>query len=256
MNRRKVSAWLNLVAFVVVLVVNGLSGALPLNGKTQAEISDNFDVYIVPAGYAFSIWGLIYLLLIGFVIYQLLPAQRDNVRLARVDYLFVLSCVANASWIFVWHYERFVLSLVAMLMLLGSLSAIYVRLGIGKSVVNLSERVFVRLPFRLYLGWISVATIVNAASLLGYVGWGGWGISEPLWAVIMLIVATGLAALVVQLRNDVAYALVVLWAFVAIGVRHWETRLVGIATVVAAACVLAIAIAAVLRPGRGPGRPL
>lgn len=248
MKKQTVRVWVNLLALLAVLVVNGLANALPLNGQTTGEISDSFDVYFVPAGYVFSIWGLIYLLLIGFVIYQLLPSQRDNPWLSRVGYLFTLSCLANAAWIFLWHYEYFILTLVAMVTLLVSLIAIYVRLGIGKVAVDVSERLLARLPFRVYLGWVTVATIANVTSVLDYVGWNGWGISEPLWTIVMLVVATALTALMVQLRNDVAYALVVLWAFIGIAVRHWDTRLVGIAAAVAAACVAGLAILAALQP--------
>ena len=93
----------NLLATVATITINGLANALPLNGQTTGEISDRFDVYFVPAGYVFSIWGLIYLALSAFAVYQALPAQRENPHLRRIGYLFALSCVANSAWIFLWH---------------------------------------------------------------------------------------------------------------------------------------------------------
>ncbi len=242
MKRRTLRVWLNVVALVGMIIVNGLANTLPINGLTTGEVSDSFDVYFVPAGYVFSIWGLIYLGLIGYGIYQLFPKQRGNPRLERVGYLFVLSCLANSAWIFLWHYQRFGWTLVAMFTLLASLIAIYERLGIGKESVGFVERLLVRWPFSVYLGWISVATIANVTSVLDYVGWGAWGISEKVWAVIMLVVATALTAVMIRLRRDIAYALVAVWAFVGIAVRHWATPTVGVAAAVAAACVAAMIV--------------
>ena len=137
----------NVVITIAVIVVNGLANALPLNGQTTGEISDRFDVYFVPAGYVFSIWGLIYLGLIAFTVYQALPSQRDNPHLKRIGYLYALSGVANIVWLFLWHYEQFVWTIVAMLVLLLSLIAIYVRLEIGRTRVPAVEAWLVRVPF-------------------------------------------------------------------------------------------------------------
>ena len=219
----------NVLAVVGTIAINGLANALPLNGLTTGEISDRFDVYFVPAGYVFSIWGLIYLALIGFAVYQALPAQRENPRLRRVGYLFAVSCVANVAWLFLWHYERFLLTVVAMGTLLLSLIAIYLRLGIGRTRVPAAERWLVRVPFSIYLGWVTVATIANVTSLLDYVNWSGWGVSPEAWTVIMLIAATGIASAVSLTRGDVAYMLVIVWAFAGIGVKHAGTPVVAIA---------------------------
>jgi len=219
----------NAVAFIAVVVVNGLANALPLNGQTTGEISDRFDVYFVPAGYVFSIWGLIYLALTGFVVYQALPGQQGNPRLRRVGFLFPLSCVANAAWLFSWHYEAFSLSMVAMTALLLLLIRIYLRLETGRTSIPAAETWLVRVPFSIYLGWISVATIANASSLLDYLGWGGWGISPEIWTVIMLVAATGITAAVGFTRGDVAFGAVIVWAFVGIAVKHAGTPIVSIA---------------------------
>jgi benzodiazapine receptor len=214
------------LAVIATIVVNGLANALPLNGQNTGEISDRFQVYFVPAGYVFSIWGLIYIGLILFAIYQALPSQRDNPRLERIGYPFALSCAANIVWIFLWHYEFFVLTLVAMLSLLGLLIAIYLRLGIGQVKVSAGERWLVHLPFSVYLGWVSVATIANVTDVLDYLQWGGWGLPPQWWAVIMLVVGVGLAFAMGLTRGDAVYMLVVIWAFAGIAVKQSAAPLV------------------------------
>lgn len=226
MNKDVVRQWANLIAFAFTVTVNGLANALPLNNQTTGEISDSFQVFFVPAGYVFSIWGLIYLALAGFVVYQLLPAQRQNPGLRRIGYWFVISCLANGIWIFLWHYEYFALTLVAMLVLLISLLQIYLRLDIGRSKVSASERFFIHLPFSIYLGWITVATIANATSLLDYLNWNGWGVAPEIWAVIMLVVAAVVSLAMAWLRADIAYLLVIIWAVVGIAVKQADTILV------------------------------
>lgn len=228
MKRDILRQTVNVVAVVAVILVNGLANALPLNGQTTGEISDRFQVYFVPAGYVFSIWGVIYLALLAFAVYQALPARRDNPHLRRVGYLFAASCVANIAWLFLWHYEQFVLTLVAMFALLLLLITIYLRLEIGRVVVSPAEKWLVHVPFSIYLGWISVATIANVTAVLDYLGWSRWGISDEVWAVIMLLVVGGLAAAVSLTRGDVAYSLVLMWALAGIAVKHSGTSLVAV----------------------------
>jgi benzodiazapine receptor len=218
----------NLLATAATIVVNGLANALPINGQTTGEISDRFRVYFVPAGYVFSIWGLIYLALIAFAVYQALPAQRENPHLRRIGYLFALSCVANSAWIFLWHYELFELTLVAMFGLLLSLIAVYLRLDIGRVRVSTAEKWLVHIPFSIYLGWITVATIANVTSVLYYLNWNGWGIRPEVWAVIMLVVGACIASAVSISRGDIAYVLVIVWAFAGIAVKHAATPIVAI----------------------------
>ncbi|MGC8787315.1 MAG: tryptophan-rich sensory protein [Anaerolineae bacterium] len=233
---------LNLLAFLGAVTVNGLANALPINGQTTGEISDRFPVYFVPAGYVFSIWGVIYLGLLGFDIYQLLPAQRDNQRLARIGYWFILSCLANGVWILLWHYEFFALTVAVMLILLASLIAIYLRLDIGRARVKAAEKWLVDIPFSIYLGWITVATVANVTALLSYWNWSGWGIPPQVWAAIMLLIATGITVMMIWTRRDLAYALVIVWAFVGIAVKHVATPLVAWTAGLLAVAVAAIAV--------------
>jgi hypothetical protein len=226
MNKEIWRQSINLLAAIVTIAFNGLANALPLNGQSTGEISDRFQAYFVPAGYVFSIWGLIYIGWLAFAIYQLLPAQRDNPRLQRIGYLFAVSGAANMAWLFLWHYEYFVLTVAAMLILLLLLIAIYVRLRIGQIQVAPLERWCVDIPFSVYLGWITVATIANVTAVLNYLQWDGWGLSPETWTVIMLIAGFCIASAVSLTRGDVAYMLVIVWAFVGIAVKHADVPVV------------------------------
>jgi benzodiazapine receptor len=237
----------NVLAVLVTIAINGLANALPLNGLTTGEISDRFQVYFVPAGYVFSIWGLIYLALVAFAVYQALPAQRENPRLRRIGTLFALSCLANVAWLFLWHYEVFPLTLVAMVTLLLSLIVIYLRLEIGRAHVSAAEKWLAHVPFSIYLGWVTVATIANVTSVLDYANWDGWGISPEAWTVIMLVAGTAIAAAVGFTRGDVVYMLVIVWAFVGIAVKHAGTPVVAIAAWVTAAVVAVMLVVGAVR---------
>jgi hypothetical protein len=234
MNRPIVRQIVNVIATLIALAVNILANALPLNGKNTGAISDQFKVYFVPAGYVFAIWGVIYIGWIAFAAYQALPSQRDNPRLQRIGYWYALSGIANAAWLFFWHYELFALSLITMLVLLGSLIVIYLRLDIGRAAVSGAERWAVDVPFSLYLGWITVATIANATSLLDYLKWDGWGIAPQVWAAIMLGAASAIALTMSLMRRDVAYLLVLVWSFIGIAVKQADTQIVMVAAWVAA----------------------
>ena len=203
-----------------MIVVNALANALPINGQNTGEISDRFDVYFTPAGYVFSIWGLIYLGLIAYAVYQALPAQRENPRLRRIGWWVVIGSLANTAWIFLWHYEVFPLTLPVMLVLLLTLIVIYLSLGINRVNVSTAERLAVHVPFSIYLGWITVATVANAAALLDYIKWNAWGISEVAWMWIILAAVLVIAVIVNFTRRDIAYALVILWAVAGIGIKH------------------------------------
>ena len=248
MNKDTVRQIMVVVAVLATIAINALANVLPLNGLNTGEISDRFQVYFTPAGYVFSIWGLIYLGLIAFAVFQALPGQQANPALRRIGPLFVLASAANISWLFFWHYEVFILTLPAMLILLVSLIAIYLRLDIGKASISPAERWLVHAPFSLYLGWITVATIANATSLLDYVQWGGWGIAEAAWLVIVLAVAVLIAAAVAWTRRDVIYLLVLVWAFAGIAVKHSAVATVAPAAWAATALVAALALGSLLRP--------
>jgi translocator protein len=242
-NRDSVRQWMNIFALVLMLIVNALANILPLNGITTREISDMFPVYFVPAPYVFSIWGVIYLALIGFAIYQVLPSQRDNRLLRRIGYWFALSCVVNSLWIFAWHWLLFPLTLVLMLLLLGVLIHIYRTAGNGRQQVVRAEKWMVQLPFSIYLGWISVATIANVTDFLYDAGWDGAGIAPQTWAVIMLVVAAVLGLVIIARHSDIAFTAVLIWAFVGIAVKHSAVMPVA-GTALAAAVIVVVGLVA------------
>ncbi len=249
MNNRIVHQVVNIVTLAITLTVNTLANTLPLNGQTTGEVSDKFPVRFVPAGYVFSIWGVIYLGLIGFVLYQALPAQRGNERIQRLWPWFAVSNLVNAIWLFCWHYEQFVLTEVFMLMLLACLVRIYTHLDRDRRESRGAQRWLVDLPFSIYLGWITVATIANTQDLLYSLGWNGSGISGEAWAVALLVVATAIGAAIAVPRGDWAYASVLLWAFIGIGVKQSDSSLVTTASWVAAVVVGVIIVVSLLRGG-------
>ena len=242
MRKDLVRQWVNVLAVVVTIAVNGLANALPINGQQTGEISDRFPVFFVPAGYVFSIWGLIYIGLIAFAVYQALPVQRTNPRLQRVGYWFALSCLANTVWILLWHYNLFPASLLVMLVLLASLVVIYLRLDVGRTTVGVGEKWAVNVPFSIYLGWITVATVANATAVLYHLQWNGFGISPEIWAVLMILAAAIICLAVILTRRDVAYSLVIIWALIGIAVKQGDRSQAVAAMAVGMAVVITVAL--------------
>jgi hypothetical protein len=235
--------WANLAALAVTLVANTLANALPLGGRTTGEISDSFDVLFVPAGYVFSIWGLIYLALIGFAVFQALPAQQANPAVRATGWWFALTCAANALWIVFWHYGYYALTLAVMLALLASLIVIYRRLAAVRPAHG-ATRWLVHAPFSLYLGWISVATIANASALFAHWGWEGWPLSPVAWTVLMIAAAAGLALLMAYRHGDAIYAGVIAWALIGIFVKQAGLLPVAVAAMVGVGAAAAGALLA------------
>jgi hypothetical protein len=213
-----------IVAIIATLAVNTLSNLYPPGGKNVGEISNTVlaGVLITPANYAFIIWGVIYLGLIAYAVYQFHPKRRTNPQLQRVNQGLILACVAQVIWIFLFTLQYFAASILAMLVILAALIQIYRTLEIGRSRASRQRRWMVHIPFSLYLGWIAVATIVNIAATLYAAGWGGWGISPLAWTVVMMIVAILLGGVVLWQRRDVTFALVFIWALGAIAQRQTD----------------------------------
>ena len=239
------------VIVFITIIINVLADVLPINGLNTGAISDRFHVYFVPAGYVFAIWGLIYIGLIAYAIYQALPAQKNNPRLRATGWWVVLGGLANSIWIFLWHYEQFVGTLGAMFILLATLIAVYQGLEIGKNKVSSGEKWLVRVPFSIYLGWITVATVANVTDVLDVLKWNGFGIAPETWMLIMLGAVFIIAALMSLTRRDVAYALVLVWALVGIGVKFTDVSLVATAARWTAAMVaLTLAVSLFLPKSR------
>jgi benzodiazapine receptor len=247
MSKDTIRQFVNLLSVVLALSVNILASALPLNVQNTGEISDRFQVYFVPAGYVFSIWGIIYIGWIAFTVFQFLPSEKENPRLRRLGYLFALSNVANAAWLFCWHYNLFGLSVIVMLALLILLIASYLRLNVNRTSVAPLEYWCVDVLFSVYLGWITVATVANITDWLYLINWNGFGIPAQVWAVIMLAVASLLGLAMALMRRDVGYLAVLVWAFIGIAVKQTPAPLVVAGAWVAAILMLGLAIYSFIR---------
>jgi hypothetical protein len=219
---------LTLTAILGSIAVNSFSNKFPLNGVNIGNLSNTLfaPVQILPANYAFGIWGLIYIGLIAFGIYQFQPAQRRNPRLQRSGYLLVWASVAQCLWIYLFLARLFTLSTIAMLGILIPLMMMYRRLGIGQETVSRRSRWLIDIPISIYLGWISVATIVNVAIALYSLNGNAWGLPSSVWTVLMMIVSTIIAASVLTQGDDRAYALVIVWALIAIAIRQANIPLI------------------------------
>ncbi len=244
---KKTLAICNGVAFVFTVVMNYVSNTGVFNGQAMKTISDKYFNFFTPAGYAFSIWGLIYLGLLGFVFYTgrgLFKKVEDNSLLTKIGWWFVVSCIGNSVWVVVWLYELTALSSVVMLVMLFALAKIILNIGVGRVKFSVKDYFFVALPFSLYLGWISVAFIANMAALLTKLDWSGGGISAVNWTVVMIVVAGLLNLIMVLYRNIPEFGLVGIWAVIAISVSNanngGNTIIINTCYVVAA--ILAVAI--------------
>ena len=231
--------WANIIAFITTLIVNGLSNTTLIGGKTTAEVSNKYPTLITPAGYVFAIWGIIYILLGVFLMYQALPSQKDKPFQKQVSVLFILTSVFNIVWLFFWQNELLPISVAVIIAFLATLIAIYLRLNIGKSNVGLKEKLCVHVPFSVYLGWVTIATIANISITLVSVGWAGFGLSLQTWAILVLAVALILDLAVVATRRDIAYSLVFIWALAGISVNQSTNSTIVLTCEIAIAVIVA-----------------
>ena len=216
--------YLNLLFFAGMILVNYLANALPLNNKTTGEISGLYPNLFVPAGITFSIWGIIYLLLAGYVVVQF--TARSETIPAIVGWLFAISCIFNGLWIFAWHFEKLPLSLFIMTGLL--LSLIFINIQIRELSFGLTKA-----AFGIYLGWICIATIANVTALLVRYNWNGFGIPEEVWTIAMITAGTLIVVLTLLKLNNPFIGLVVVWAFAGIIInRHADYRIIALAALV------------------------
>lgn len=210
------------ITFILMVTVNALANILPIAGITTGAVSDSFPNLFAPAGITFSIWGIIYLLLALYTLYQLGMFQKNNSTdvslLKQVGSFFAFSSVLNSIWIFCWHYNVIFLSVILMLLILLSLIAIH--LVLRNKPMTLKERFFIKLPFSIYFGWITVATIANITALLVTMNWSGWGLSEPVWTSTLIIVGTLIGITTAILARDIPYVLTLIWAFAGILIKH------------------------------------
>ena len=224
MNKKEYLQVFNLLGFIATVIVNFLAILLPIGGMTTQELSDAIPNLFVPAGITFSIWSLIYIFLGIFSVYQIRDiTKKDKIEMKFVDnigYFFIIGSLANIVWIFVWHYQLVPISLIFMIILLISLLFIYLKLNIGKSEVPRIEKVAVHVPFSIYLGWITVATIANVTAVLVVFGVDGFGLVAEILTILVIAVALVITFAMLLIRKDYAYSLVIVWALLGIFIKQ------------------------------------
>ncbi|MGM0421307.1 MAG: TspO/MBR family protein [Bacillota bacterium] len=214
---------LNIIGLLFMLLINFLANYLPLNDIPTDEISDKYYNIFTPAGFTFAIWGIIYLaliILVGSLTLGLIRNKTKSLRyIDKVGYLFFISSLLNAIWLFTWHYDLIGLSVIIMVGLLTTLILIYRRINFG--VDNFG---WLTIPFSIYLGWISVATIANISAWQVAIEWQRFGLSESAWLIVLLTVVILLTLIFLKIRKDYAYTLVILWALLGILAKLVESR--------------------------------
>lgn len=209
--------------FLIMIIVNALANILPINGVNTGQVSDSYQNLFAPAGLTFSIWGVIYLLLALYTLYQIGLFQKsgNTVKfklLNKIGVIFSISSLVNTAWIFSWHYHLIPLSMILMLVILFCL--ILINQLIKNEQLIGREKLFIQLPFSVYFGWITVATIANATTLLVSLHWNGFGLSDATWAIIIIAVGMIIGLATMLKHRDNAYGLVLIWAYTGIWIKH------------------------------------
>lgn len=221
MSRASLLKWANVCAFLLMIAVNAAANLVPIGGNTTGEVSAAYPTLFAPAAGTFAIWGVIYVLMAVFVLFQLFP-QFSDARGAtlrdKVGPLFVVGCLANIGWIFAWHFRLIALSMVFMVALLVSLVIVNARLSLGETGALIGKvSVF---GFQVYLGWIVAATIANASVLLVQLEWDGFGVSPEIWTIVVLIAGLIVGVLLTLVGNAPFATMGVAWAYVGILARY------------------------------------
>ena len=211
------------IAYVAMIVVNYLANSLPINNLSTGAISDSYPNLFAPAGLTFSIWGLIYLLLGIYLVYQFVSLGKKSSKkkesfLNKLNILFIATSVANISWIFAWHYDLIGLSVLIMAALLILLIRIADTLRVEK--MKTVETLLISVPFSIYFGWITVAAIANITVFLVSINWNGFGIAEFIWTIMILLVGALIGILRMNKDRSIAYGLVLIWAYLGILLKH------------------------------------
>jgi len=238
MNSKKMLIVGNVIAVFSFIIVNVLANIIPIGGNYTGDIADNIPNLFVPTGLTFAIWGVIYILTACFAIYQLadlfgkIESKSDYIQ--KIGFWFILGSIGNIAWIFLWHYEQILWSMIPILVLFVSLLMIYLRLNIGKSKASKKERYYIHLPISVYLGWLTVATIANLTAVLVTLEVGGLFLGEVLWTVLVIVVAMIITLLILYNRSDVGYSLVIIWALLGIVIKQYESyQSIGITAILA-----------------------
>jgi len=235
----------NSLAVIFTIIVNSLAVILPINGMSTRELSDAIKNLFVPDGLTFSIWSIIYVLLILFMLYQINEVfiKKKNLEfLERIGFYFMLASLANIVWIFLWHYQQVNLSLLAMIILFVCLLMIYQRLKIGKTKTSFKEKMFIHIPISVYIGWITVATIANVTAFLVVNKVDGLLLGELIWTILVIFVATFITVLIIKNRSDIAYSLVIIWALLGIIIKRFKVNQSLEIAYISGVCIIIIAV--------------
>ena len=255
MDKDNLRQIINIIATAAMIFVNYLANALPLGGRNTGELAslyynDPIKVSIIPSGYAFAIWGVIYLLLAFFVVYQALPSQKGNEISRKIGWWYSVTCLFNIMWIFFWHLLDHVYSIIPMLFLLLSLIMLYQKLEIGKAGVSLVDRLAYKAPFSIYLGWITVATVVNVSVFIVKIPSLRQFFlsiaSAEIWSILVLVVATLIGSATAFIKKDYLYPLVLVWALFAIATRNDFSSVIGVTSLICALLMLIDSIVVVI----------
>lgn len=247
----------NGVAFIATIFMNYLSNTGQMNDTTIGDVSNGLQTLFTPAGYAFAIWGLIYLLLLGYILYQgrsLFVKVRDDSFVLKIGWWFVISCIANSLWIVCWIYEYTGLSCVFIFLLLFSLLKIVWNNRMELWDAPISVILFLWWPFVIYSGWVTVASIANVSAFLVKIGWDGFGISPVSWTIIMIVIASVINLVITWKRNMREFAFVGAWALIAIGVANNEiqTSITNMAYICAAILIISSSIHGIINMKTNP----
>ena len=226
-----------LVSTLMMITVSSAAGLGMINDVSTAEIAQRLNILIIPASYAFAIWGVIYVGLLLLSIYQVLPANREIPVLRKAGWWMVMANTAQITWIISWHYQSTLLALAMMIFMLTALIMIYLHLEIGVSKTSNGMRWMVHLPISIFIAWITGAVIGNVGDYLYHAKWHGFGLAPEIWAVAMLVLGAVISEMVAYNRRDIAFLAVMVWAFVAIGVKTVE-----VSPIFEAACVAAVVV--------------
>lgn len=218
LNNSRIIILLSFAAYVLMVIVNMAAVILPINGITTAEISDSYPNLFAPIGITFSIWSVIYLALGIYIIYQFLQNKEKSKKFFKINKFFIISSLINSAWIFAWQYKVIWLSLILMIGLL--LTLIKISNLIKNSNFNKNEKLITKIPFGIYFGWITIATIANVTIFLVSIGWNGFGIPDYIWMILILIAGVLISSLTAFKFNNIAYGLVPIWAYFGIYLKH------------------------------------
>ncbi len=248
--KTKVYGWIVTGSFLLMIIINALANILPINGVTTGDVSNSYANLFAPAAFTFTIWGAIYFLLGLYILYQwgLLDKDKNKLKkslIQKISIPFIISSISNFFWIFAWHYNAIFISLILMIIILICL--IFINLIIKKEKLTKKEWFFISVPFSVYFGWITIATVANITTWLVSIGWNGFGISEAVWTVFILLVAVGIGLSVVWRYKDIVYGLVFIWAYIGILSKHFAPtgfagQYVGVIAAVIVSLVLLISV--------------